>query len=93
MIIQLSEKESEEAQFRTSEWGPETSDKILRQVGDYKTPFGQLGDLIRATPRELISQVFLEDILYETWAHERVALIGDGTFPSVFLLIMQQHVL
>ncbi|KAG0076588.1 hypothetical protein BGZ90_008470 [Linnemannia elongata] len=78
VIIQLSEKESEEAQFRTSEWGPETSDKILRQVGDYKTPFGTLGDLIRVTPRELISQVFLEDILYETWAHERVALIGDG---------------
>ncbi|KAF9142263.1 hypothetical protein BGX30_003068 [Mortierella sp. GBA39] len=78
VIIQLSEKESEEAQFRTSEWGPETSDKILRQVGDYKTPFGSLGDLIQATPRELISQVFLEDILYETWAHERVALIGDG---------------
>ncbi|KAG9068227.1 hypothetical protein KI688_011822 [Linnemannia hyalina] len=78
VIIQLSEKESEEAQFRTSEWGPETSDKILKQVGDYKTPFGSLGDLIRATPRELISQVFLEDILYETWAHERVALIGDA---------------
>ncbi|OAQ25525.1 FAD/NAD(P)-binding domain-containing protein [Linnemannia elongata AG-77] len=78
VIIQLSEKESEEAQFRTSEWGPETSDKILRQVGDYKTPFGTLGDLIRVTPRELISQVFLEDILYETWAHERVALIGDA---------------
>jgi hypothetical protein len=52
-------------------------------VGDYKTPFGLLGDLIRATPRELISQVFLEDILYETWAHERVALIGDGKFPFV----------
>ncbi|KAF9154670.1 hypothetical protein BG015_000272 [Linnemannia schmuckeri] len=74
----LSEKESEEAQFRTSEWGPETSDKILGQVGNYKTPFGSLGDLIRATPRELISQVFLEDILYETWAHERVVLIGDA---------------
>ncbi|KAF9548506.1 hypothetical protein EC957_006319 [Mortierella hygrophila] len=78
VIIQLSEKESEEAQFRTSEWGPETSDKILRQVGEYKTPFGSLGDLIRTTPRDLISQVFLEDILYETWAHERVALIGDA---------------
>ncbi|KAG0378683.1 hypothetical protein BGX24_003123 [Mortierella sp. AD032] len=78
VIIQLSAQESEEAQFRSSEWGPETSDKILKDVGEYRTPFGQLGDLIQQTPRELISQVFLEDILYETWAHGRVALIGDA---------------
>ncbi|KAF9118866.1 hypothetical protein BGW39_000798 [Mortierella sp. 14UC] len=78
VIIQLSTQESEEAQFRSSEWGPETSDRIMSEVGEYRTPFGQLGDLIQQTPRDLISQVFLEDILYETWAHGRVALIGDG---------------
>ncbi|KAF9907712.1 hypothetical protein EC991_010659 [Linnemannia zychae] len=78
IIIQLTAQESEEAQFRSSEWGPETSDRILNEASEYRTPFGPLGNLIQQTPRDLISQVFLEDILYETWAHERVALIGDA---------------
>ncbi|KAF9090279.1 hypothetical protein BGX23_006119 [Mortierella sp. AD031] len=78
VIIQMSAAESEETQFRNSEWGPETSDKILKEVGDYRTPFGRLADLIQQTPKDLISQVFLEDILYETWAHGRVVLIGDA---------------
>jgi 2-polyprenyl-6-methoxyphenol hydroxylase-like FAD-dependent oxidoreductase len=37
-----------------------------------------LGDLIDATDPDSISQVFVEDKLYETWYHGRTVLIGDA---------------
>ncbi|KAG0203774.1 hypothetical protein BGX33_008916 [Mortierella sp. NVP41] len=77
-VVQLSTKESEDEQFRNSEWGPEMNEKMIKQVYDFKTPYGKLGDLIDQTPRERISRVFLEDILYETWNHGRTVLIGDS---------------
>lgn len=53
-------------------------DKFREQIAHFKTPFGELGDLVDATPADKTSRVFLEDKLYETWNHERVVLIGDG---------------
>ncbi len=77
-MIQLNAKQSEEEQFRNSEWGPEASERTLREVSDFQTPFGTLGELIASTPKNMVSRVFLEDILYETWHHQRTVLIGDG---------------
>jgi hypothetical protein len=37
-----------------------------------------MGDLIRDTPPDLISRVFLEDKVFKTWYHGRTILIGDG---------------
>lgn len=37
-----------------------------------------MGDLFEATPDDLISRVYLEEKLFETWQHGRTALIGDG---------------
>ncbi|KAG0056724.1 hypothetical protein BGZ83_003693 [Gryganskiella cystojenkinii] len=78
IVIQLTEKESEEEQFRNSQWSPEVGEKLKAKVYHYKTPFGELGALIDATPADRISRVFLEDKLYETWNHERVVLLGDA---------------
>ncbi|KAF9170439.1 hypothetical protein BGX20_008958 [Mortierella sp. AD010] len=77
VVIQLGDKEKDET-FRNSEWGPELIDSMIAQVADHKVPFGTLGDLIQATPRELISKVYLEEKLFETWNHDRIALIGDA---------------
>lgn len=37
-----------------------------------------VGDLIDLTPKDLISKVMLEEKVFETWHHKRIALMGDG---------------
>ncbi|KAF9557401.1 hypothetical protein EC968_007632 [Mortierella alpina] len=77
--IQLTNAEFEEGRFRSSdEWEYEPNDKTLHKVAHCSTPFGKLGKLFEATPRELISRSLLGDILYETWNYQRTVLIGDG---------------
>jgi len=42
-------------------------------------PFGgTMGEIIDATPPELISKVFLEHKMFKTWYHGRSVLIGDS---------------
>ncbi|KAG0317925.1 hypothetical protein BGZ99_005955 [Dissophora globulifera] len=83
IVIQLHGQEKEET-FRNSEWGPDSIDALVAQVRDHKVPFGgTLGDLIDATPKELISKVHLEEKLFETWTNGRIALIGDGAINAM----------
>lgn len=79
-ILQLSTvKEASEHKFKNSEWGPETSEPMIKEVRDFLIPFGgTLGELIDATPRDNISRVFLEDKLFETWHYGRTVLVGDA---------------
>ncbi|KAK3827971.1 MAG: hypothetical protein J3Q66DRAFT_6741 [Benniella sp.] len=77
--VQLSESEAKALQFRNSEWGPESNDAMIKEFENELCPWGgTMGDLIRDTPPELISKVFLEDKLFKTWFHGRTALIGDA---------------
>ncbi|KAG0248828.1 hypothetical protein BG011_009868 [Mortierella polycephala] len=78
VIIQLTAKQSEDEQFRGSQWDPESNETMIKQVAHFRTPYGSMGDLFAVTPREAISRVLLEDILYQTWHHERTVLIGDA---------------
>ncbi|KAF9901715.1 hypothetical protein BX616_002173 [Lobosporangium transversale] len=77
-VLQLTADASADEQFRNSEWTSAHNKKMIERVYHFKTPYGILGDLIDATPKDLISRVFLEDILYETWHHGRTVLIGDA---------------
>ncbi|KAF9193293.1 hypothetical protein BGZ50_007553 [Haplosporangium sp. Z 11] len=66
-------------QFRNSEWGPESNEAMIQEFYDCPCPFGgKMGDLIDATPKDLISKVFLEEKLFKTWHHGRTVLIGDA---------------
>ncbi|KAF9917823.1 hypothetical protein BX616_011175 [Lobosporangium transversale] len=64
--------------FRTSEWGPEGNDDLIKEVYNFPTSYGPLGQIVDATPRNRISKVFLEEKLFETWYHGRTVLIGDA---------------
>ncbi|KAK3817333.1 MAG: hypothetical protein J3Q66DRAFT_339540 [Benniella sp.] len=86
---QLDEKTAKEARFRNSEWSPESNEKMIQEIrnfpikhygdaGEGKDERRTLGDLIDATDPALISKVFLEVKLYETWHHGRTVLIGDA---------------
>ncbi|KAF9573884.1 hypothetical protein EC968_007842 [Mortierella alpina] len=65
--------------FRNSEWGPESNEDMIKDIYNFPIPFGgTLGHLIDATPRDLISKVYLEEGLFDTWHQGRTCLIGDA---------------
>ncbi|KAF8943907.1 hypothetical protein BGZ47_004902 [Haplosporangium gracile] len=69
--------------FKNSEWGPEAAGAMCAEVRDFPIISGgdkitTIGDLIDLTPKDLISKVMLEEKVFETWHHKRVALIGDA---------------
>lgn len=79
MMLQLGDEASADMMFRNSEWGPEANKSMLDEI--YNFPIkngGILGDLIEATDKDLISKVYVEEKLFQTWNHGRVALMGDG---------------
>ena len=75
---QLSESYLRDLQFRNSEWGPEKDDNTLEQYRTFPCPLGgTLGDIFDATPKYLISKIYLEEKLFKTWHYGRTVLIGD----------------
>ncbi|KAG0002878.1 hypothetical protein BGZ79_002130 [Entomortierella chlamydospora] len=76
---QLDSETFADMNLRNSEWGSEANEALIKEVSDFKTPYGTLGSLIDATPRSSIAVVFLEDKFFETWTHSRTVLIGDGS--------------
>ncbi|KAG0363527.1 hypothetical protein BGZ54_008123 [Gamsiella multidivaricata] len=87
MVIEMLEKESSKIHdnFRASEWGPEAADTMSKEVREFVLRDGlTMGDLIDATPKEVICKVMLEEKLFETWNYGRIALIGDGGQSAMF---------
>ncbi|KAG0228616.1 hypothetical protein B0O80DRAFT_426350 [Mortierella sp. GBAus27b] len=76
--VQLKNSNGLDMAFRNTEWGPEGNENMIKEVYDFVTPYGPLGQFIDATPRERISKVFLEEKLFDTWYHGRTVLIGDA---------------
>jgi len=75
----------EEAKFKNTDWSPEARKDMTELVRDFKVPAsygGTLGALIDGTPSESVSQVFLEDKMFETRHHGRTVLIGEGKKTS-----------
>ncbi|KAF9432254.1 hypothetical protein BGZ76_011066 [Entomortierella beljakovae] len=79
IAVLLSGSEARDQHFRNSEWGAESNETLIQESRDYLCPLGgTMGDLIDATPKHLISKVFLEEKLFKTWYHGRTVLIGDA---------------
>ncbi|KAF9208122.1 hypothetical protein BGZ49_009746 [Haplosporangium sp. Z 27] len=79
ITIQLSSDKASKQMFKNSEWGPEANDSMISEIQDYPSHFGgRIGDLIDETPKDMISRVFLEEKMFETWYYGRTVLIGDG---------------
>ncbi|KAF9177802.1 hypothetical protein BGZ49_005494, partial [Haplosporangium sp. Z 27] len=77
--IQLTEADVKHLKSQNAEWGPEANDATLTKYRDFPCPLGgTMGDIFDATPKELISKVFLEEKLFKTWHHGRTVLIGDA---------------
>ncbi|KAF9181901.1 hypothetical protein BGZ50_005234 [Haplosporangium sp. Z 11] len=67
-------------QCQNSEWGAKANiSAMTQQYYDLPCPYGgTVGELIDATPKDLISKVFCEEKLFETWFCGRTVLIGDA---------------
>ncbi|KAI1305589.1 hypothetical protein EDD11_004903 [Mortierella claussenii] len=85
LLIQFDNAdEAAEQRFRNSEWGPESTDTMVKEFRECLNPYGgTMGELVDATPKERRSKVFLEEKLFETWFHGRTALIGDGAINAM----------
>ncbi|KAF8955867.1 hypothetical protein BGZ46_002524 [Entomortierella lignicola] len=79
LTVQLSEEQARTQQSRNSEWGPEANEAMLKDFEDILCPWGRpLKEIFDATPKDLISKVFLEEKLFTTWYHGRTVLLGDA---------------
>ncbi|KAG0040420.1 hypothetical protein BGZ82_002843 [Podila clonocystis] len=70
--------------FRNSEWGPEAAEALAEEVRPFKVAGGKdgkvrtLGEYVDQTPREYMSKVMLEEIVFDTWYGGRTVLLGDA---------------
>ncbi|KAF9320283.1 hypothetical protein BG003_006673 [Podila horticola] len=86
MVIHFLDKYSSKRNdpFRNSEWGPEDAEALAREVRPFKVPGGKdgrvrtLGEYIDRTPREQMSKVMLEEIVFDSWYGGRTVLLGDA---------------
>ncbi|KAF9349833.1 hypothetical protein BGX34_001572 [Mortierella sp. NVP85] len=77
--LSLSESEAKSQQFRNSEWGPESVDAMYKAFEDAPHPLGgTMGDIMKYTPRDRISKVFLEEKIFKTWYGGQTVLVGDA---------------
>ena len=75
--MQLSSAEADDMAFRDTERGPESNENMIKEIHDFPTPNGPLGQFIEKTP-ERGFRVFLEEKMFEDLHHTRVILIGDA---------------
>ncbi|KAF9172293.1 hypothetical protein BGX20_005950 [Mortierella sp. AD010] len=77
--IQIPEDKVKEQRSQNSEWGSESINEMLDQFQDFPCSFGgTMKEILDATPRNLISKVFLEEKVFKTWYNGRSVLIGDA---------------
>ncbi|KAF9327946.1 hypothetical protein BG006_008826 [Podila minutissima] len=78
-LLQLDADPRKDGLLTNPEWGPNTNQAMIDEI--YNFPIkngGVLGYLIDSTDPELISKVYIEEKIFETWNHGAVALIGDA---------------
>ncbi|KAI9238084.1 MAG: hypothetical protein BYD32DRAFT_451261 [Podila humilis] len=86
MVIHFLDKHSAKRHdsFRNSEWGLEEAEALSREVRQFLVPGGKdgkvrtLGEYVERTPRDLMSKVMLEEIVFDTWYGGRTVLLGDA---------------
>ncbi|KAF9381390.1 hypothetical protein BGX21_002115 [Mortierella sp. AD011] len=77
--VQLPKSSLKEMHFRNSEWAPEVKDTTLERYRNFPCPVGgTMGELFDATPKHLISKVFIEEKMFKTCYNSRGVLIGDA---------------
>ncbi|KAF9365959.1 hypothetical protein BGX34_007318 [Mortierella sp. NVP85] len=79
LITQLSESDAKTMHFRNSEWGPESVEVMYKEYENLLCPWGgTMADVMKDTPKDQISKVYLEEKLFKTWYDGRTVLLGDA---------------
>ncbi|KAG0364518.1 hypothetical protein BGZ54_007429, partial [Gamsiella multidivaricata] len=74
------------ANFKVSEWGPESVDKILDldYVKNQKSPYGgTMQDIFDQTEKGSPVRIMLEDKAFKTWYYKRTVLVGDACHKTI----------
>ncbi|KAF9095609.1 hypothetical protein BGX23_000218 [Mortierella sp. AD031] len=88
VMAQLPDKEeAREMRQRSSEWGADAAENMVKTIRNYPIKFGGegavLGDIIDMTPKDVVSKVMLEEKLFETWYNDNIVMIGDGAINAM----------
>ncbi|KAG0340665.1 hypothetical protein BG004_006330 [Podila humilis] len=76
---QISRQQAEDMMFRSSDWGTEAHKSLIDEMREFPVKIGgTLGDLIDATESDLVSKVYIEEKLFQTWNYGRTGLLGDA---------------
>ncbi|KAF9310257.1 hypothetical protein BG003_008763 [Podila horticola] len=78
-LLQLDADPRKDDLLANAEWGPNANQAMIDEI--YNFPIkngGVLGHLIDSTDPELISKVYIEEKIFGTWNHGRIALLGDA---------------
>ncbi|KAF8978929.1 hypothetical protein BGZ46_006004 [Entomortierella lignicola] len=76
---QFAKSSLKEAQSQNPEWSAAANDATLLKYRDVPCPLGgTMGEIFDATPKDLISKVFLEEKMFKTWHYGRTVLLGDA---------------
>ncbi|KAF9999026.1 hypothetical protein BGZ79_007338 [Entomortierella chlamydospora] len=77
--VQVEESVAREQHFGSSGWGPEAVEAMLQEFENFPCALGgTMKDIFETTPRNLISKVFLEEKVFQTWHNGRSVLMGDA---------------
>ncbi|KAG0243379.1 hypothetical protein BGW41_002268 [Actinomortierella wolfii] len=69
----------DEERFKNSEWAVGGVDELMSKVSHLPTAFGPpLKFFFDNTPKDTVSKIMLEEKIYTTWYHGRVAMLGDA---------------
>ncbi|KAG0305561.1 hypothetical protein BGZ98_003938, partial [Dissophora globulifera] len=58
--IQLEATSAEDREVKNTEWDPQGNETMIKEIQNFATTYGPLGDFIEKTSRERISKVYLE---------------------------------
>ncbi|KAF9412100.1 hypothetical protein BGZ76_005232, partial [Entomortierella beljakovae] len=76
---QTPQEKLKKLQFRNSEWSTNSVESSINPFRDFLSPIGgTMGEIFDATPKELISKIYLEEKVFKTWHYGRIVLIGDA---------------
>ncbi|KAF9935599.1 hypothetical protein BGZ65_003247, partial [Modicella reniformis] len=79
LVVQLSETEAQTMEFQNAEWSPESIESMYKEFENAPCPWGgTMGDVMKYTPKDRISKVFLEEKNFHVWYDLRTVLLGDA---------------
>ncbi|KAI8594335.1 hypothetical protein EDD21DRAFT_94666 [Dissophora ornata] len=79
MQLDQSAAEKEQQSLENSEFSASDTEPLAKVFRDMLCPHGgTMGDLVDSTPQDIMSKLYIEEKLYDSWYYGRTVLLGDA---------------